>query len=143
MQVMRKQWGGRVRTAIWMIGLAGLFFIAGDVLAASGTAPSGSVGGVADNVIQSLGSLAKLITATAYIAGMGFAIGAVLKFKAHKDNPQQIPVGTPIALIFIAAALIFLPAIISTTGITIFGSSSQAVSGGITGTDVIPGIQSQ
>jgi bacteriocin-like protein len=26
-------------------------------------------------------------SAGAYIAGFGFAVGSVLKFKAHKDNP--------------------------------------------------------
>jgi intracellular multiplication protein IcmD len=77
---------------------------------AMNTANAGiTIGNVASNITGSLGNLAMLITAGSYVAGFGFAIGAILKFKAHKDNPTQIPVGTPIALIFIAAALIFLP----------------------------------
>lgn len=90
-----------------------------------------TLSGVANNITSSMGSLAQLITAASYVAGMGFAVGAVLKFKAHKDNPTQIPIGTPIALIFIAAALIFLPQIFTVTGGTLFGSG--AATGTISG----------
>ncbi|HEX8806844.1 MAG TPA: hypothetical protein VF741_07835 [Candidatus Aquilonibacter sp.] len=73
---------------------------------------------------SSLANLAKLITSASYVAGFAFAVGAILKFKQHKDNPTQIPIGTPIALIFIGAALIFIPTIYSPSGATIFGSAS-------------------
>lgn len=92
---------------------------------AGGGGGSTTIGGVADTVTKSFGSLAKLITAAAYIAGLGFAVGAVLKFKQHKDNPTQIPIGTPIALLFIAAALIFLPTIFNITGQTLFGGGGE------------------
>ena len=82
------------------------------------------LGSVATSVTSTFGKVAKLITATAYISGLGFSIGAMLKFKQHKDNPTQIPIGTPIALLFIAAALIFLPNIFGVTGATLFGSSA-------------------
>jgi hypothetical protein len=36
---------------------------------------------------------------------------AIIHFKQHKDVPTQIPIGTPISLEFIAAALLFLPTI--------------------------------
>ena len=83
------------------------------------------IGGVAQTVTSNVENLAKLITAAAYVAGMGFAVGAILKFKAHRDNPTQIPVGTPIAMIFIAAALIFLPNIFAVSGGTLFGSTTE------------------
>lgn len=95
-----------------------------------GGAPTGSIGEVANIVIQSFENLSKLITATAYVAGMGFAIGAIMKFKAHKDNPTQVPVGTPIALLFIAAALIFLPTIFAVVGDTLFGGTITQQVGG-------------
>ena len=44
-----------------------------------------------------------------YLGGLGFALVSIMKFKQHKDNPTQIPVGTALALVFIAAALLFLP----------------------------------
>lgn len=91
----------------------------------TGTKISGAlnISGVATKVKGNLGAVAKLITALSYVAGMAFAIGAVAKFKAHKDNPTQIPIGTPIALLFIGAALIFIPSVFSTTGGTLFGGS--------------------
>jgi intracellular multiplication protein IcmD len=76
--------------------------------------------------LSSWGNFAKLINAASYVAGFGFGIGAILKFKEHKDNPTQIPIGTPIALIYIAAALLFLPTVLPTTGLTDFASPSLA-----------------
>lgn len=92
------------------------------------------IGTVADNVTSTFTAMAQLITAASYIAGLGFAVGAILKFKAHKDNPQQITVGVPIALMFVAAALIFLPSMFEVAGNTLFGSSGgiSAGVGGIT-----------
>lgn len=91
-----------------------------------------TIGDVAANITQSMGALAQLATAGAYVAGFGFAIAAILKFKAHKDNPTQIPVGTPIALLLIAVALIYIPTIFGVTGATLFGSGTATV-GGISG----------
>ena len=72
--------------------------------------------GVAANVTSNFAALAKLITAASYVAGMAFAVGAIVKFKAHKDNPTQIPIGTPIALLFVGAALIFIPTVFKVSG---------------------------
>ncbi len=96
-----------------------------------------TIGNVASLVTQSFTSLAQLITASSYLAGLGFSIGAIMKFKQHKDNPTQIPVGTPIALLFIASALLFLPSILGITGNTLFGGQGSVAgpSGIIFGTD--------
>lgn len=96
-----------------------------------------NLGAVASNITGSFGQLAKLITAGAYMAGIGFCMASMLKFKAHKDNPTQIPIGTPIALLFIGAALIFLPNIFRIAGYTVFGGTSGA--GGVSGTTGLPG----
>ncbi len=83
------------------------------------------IGGVALQITKSMEGISKLITSAALVAGMGFTVGAIMKFKQHKDNPTQIPVGTPIALLFIAAALLYLPTIFSTVGQTLFGDSKE------------------
>lgn len=83
------------------------------------------VGSVAANVTSNIGDIARLITAASYVAGMAFAVGAIVKFKAHKDNPTQIPIGTPIALLFIGAALIFMPTVFRVSGQTLFGASGS------------------
>jgi intracellular multiplication protein IcmD len=92
---------------------------AGTAFAVSGT----GVGSVADTVIGNLSPIAKLITAGSYVAGFGFAVAAIVKFKAHKDNPTQIAISMPIALLFVAAALIGIPSVFKTTGSTLFGAS--------------------
>ncbi len=111
-------------------GLAGLglFLCAGTVFADS----SLTLGGMASSITGSFESLTKLITAASYLAGLAFAIGAIMKFKQHKDNPTQITIGTPVALVFIAAALLFLPSILDVAGATMFGGSGEVA--GPTGT---------
>ena len=104
------------------------------LLAVSGVAIADALtlGGMASQITSSFESVTKLITGTSYLAGLGFSIGAIMKFKQHKDNPTQIPIGTPIALIFIAAALLFLPSILDVAGETMFGSQGSVA--GPTGT---------
>lgn len=86
------------------------------------------IGGVAAKVTDNVASIARLITAASYVAGMAFAVGAIVKFKAHKDNPTQIPIGTPIALLFVGAALIFIPTVFKVSGQTLFGTSGEVSS---------------
>lgn len=104
----------------------GLIVLISQEAAASNTL---TVGGMASKITESFSSLTKLITAGSYLAGLGFSIGAIMKFKQHKDNPTQIPIGTPIALVFISAALLFLPSILGVTGATMFGSSGGKTAG--------------
>lgn len=104
-----------------ILGLLSLASLAVGTLALA--APTSGIGGVASQVTTNLAAIAKLITAGSYVVGMAFAVGAIVKFKAHKDNPTQIPIGTPIALLFVAAALIFIPTVFKVGGSTLFGAS--------------------
>ncbi len=108
--------------AIKLVGL----FIFSSVAEAAGDL---TIGGMASSITASFENLSKLITAGSYLAGLGFAVGAIMKFKQHKDNPTQIPIGTPIALVFIAASLLFLPSILDVAGATMFGSGGATVAG--------------
>lgn len=105
------------------IGLSLLLFTT-QAFAGDG-APSGSIGALATNIIASLGSIQDMLIAVCYIAGVGFAGAGIFKFKQHKDNPTQVPLGGPIAMIFIAAALIYLPSVITATGTTIFATEGK------------------
>ncbi len=91
------------------------------------------IGGIAQNLQKSFGPLARLITGASFLAGLGFAFASILKFKAHRDNPTQIPVGTPIALLLVAAALLYLPFLIKQVGRTMFGEASTYGVSGISG----------
>jgi intracellular multiplication protein IcmD len=112
-----------------MLSLCGYFgllvalYCVSDFVFASGGGQD--LGKVAENITGTMTSVAKLITAASYVAGVGFALMGMLKFKAHKDNPTQVPLSQPIVLLAIAAGLVFLPSLITTTGSTVFGSGMQ------------------
>ena len=125
------------RLLIWQAKLAMCMVPFMYVELANATTPVTDLGSVASTLTSSFSNLAKLITAGAYMAGIGFAMASMLKFKAHKDNPTQIPIGTPIALLFIGAALIFLPNIFGIAGNTIFGGTGGA--GGVYGVTGLSG----
>lgn len=98
----------------------------------------GTLGGVADTITGSFSSLGKLMMAVAYLGGFGFSIAALFKFKQHKDNPTQIPLGTPIALLVIGITLIFLPGLLKIGGKT----AGFETGGGFTGegVSIVPGV---
>lgn len=101
---------------------------------------AGDLGNLASTIYGNFYNLSKLVTAGSYIAGLGFAIASIMKFKAHKDNPTQIQIGTPVALVMIASALLFLPSILDTAGLTMFSSGGEVATS--TGTAWTPPTQS-
>jgi len=98
-----------------------------------------TVGDIATEVTGSFQGIGKLIIAAAYVAGFSLVLAAIFKFKQHKDNPQQVPMGTPIALLAIGVVLVFLPSLFAPAGQTVFGDEQTA--GGFTGagTENMPG----
>jgi|SaaInlStandDraft_2_1057019.scaffolds.fasta_scaffold124310_2 intracellular multiplication protein IcmD len=88
--------------------------------------------GIADNVKDQIGAFANLMITIAYLAGVGFTISAVFKFKQHKDNPTQVPIGTPFSLLGIGVVLMFLPGIFKPAAKSILGTAD--VSSSMTGT---------
>ena len=102
--------------------------ISGDVFAGE------TLGSMASTMTSSFGSVGKLITAASYIGGLASTITAILQFKQHKDNPSQTPIGKPIGLVFIGAALLFLPTVIDVTGNTLFSGGGKTA--GPSGTEI-------
>ena len=94
---------------------------------------SADLGTIAMSITDSFESVGRLMIALAYLAGIGFGISSVFKFKQHKDNPTQIPIGTPFALFGVSCILIFLPGIYQPAGSTIFGKEGMARAGGFHG----------
>lgn len=84
-----------------------------------------TIGSMASTVTSSFASIGKLFIAAAYIAGFALTVAAIFKFKAHKENPQQAPLGTAIALLVIGVLLVFIPAIFGPAGSSIFGAGAQ------------------
>ena len=81
-----------------------------------------TVGAIAKNITTSLEDVSGLAEAIAYVSGFFMGLGALFKFKAYRDNPQQTPLGTPITWLGIAVFLICLP--------ELFGSGAQTIWGG-------------
>lgn len=117
--------------AVSVLGLCFLGLYATSILAGAG---SQNIGAIADNVTGTFKSLGKLMISGAYLAGFGLSIASLFKFKQHKDNPQQAPLGTAITMLIVGIALIFLPSIIDPAGESIFGSG--ATKGGFQGEGV-------
>lgn len=80
-----------------------------------------NLGDIAENVTEIFPSFVKLTIALCYVLGIGFAAAAIMKFKQHKDNPQQITLGGPVAMVAISAALMFAPAVMQSAGESVFG----------------------
>lgn len=119
--------------------LFALFILSGVVFAGStGGGDGKTLGDVAGNVRDTMNSVAQLITAVSYVAGVGFALMGMLKLKAHKDQPTQVPLSQPMVLLAIAAGLVFLPSLIKSAGATVWGSGAENADtkgGGVLGTD--------
>lgn len=99
-------------------------------------ADGGDITGIASTVTKQATAIAKLLSVTAYVAGVGFALAGVLQFKTHKENPQQTPLSKPVVMIVVAACLLFLPTILNIAGASLFGNtavSSAPAGGGLGG----------
>ena len=106
----------------------------------AGAADKTGIGGLASNITSNFTAIGQLLVSTAYVAGIGFGIAAIFKFKQHKDNPTQIPIGTPFALLGVSVMLVFLPGLYKPLGQTVYGSGG-GTAGGFegTGADAISG----
>lgn len=91
---------------------------------ATGTPPT--AGDIALNASKSMSGLQIAMQGFFYLCGVGMFGGAFFKFKAHKDNPQQTPLSTPIVMLVLGAGLLYLPSVIGSTGQSLFGGSQDS-----------------
>ena len=120
------------KLSVLLVAFLGLGLLLEPVFAGEVTATG--LGLVAQNISGSFQFIGQLLIGVAYLAGIGFGIASIFKFKQHKDNPTQIPVGTPIALLVIAVALVFLPLLFKPAGETLFGKTeAEKLKDGFTG----------
>lgn len=95
---------------------------------------------IADSVTEQANAVAKLLSVLAYVAGVGFALAGILQLKAHKENPQQVPLSKPVVMLVVATCLLSLPSILEVAGSSLFGegaAKSAATAGG--GADLLGG----
>ena len=67
-----------------------------------------------------------IFESVAYISGLGFGVAAIVKFKAHKDNPRQTVLGKPTALVFTGASIPFIDRAAAIAGASVFAQASEA-----------------
>ena len=91
---------------------------------------SETIGSVASKVTSTFSNIIKMITGGAYIGGTALVIAALFKFKQHKENPQQVQLGTCMTMLVVGVALIFLPSIIKVGGGTLYGGGESSSIGG-------------
>lgn len=90
-------------------------------------ADASNVSSVVSNIQSDLLTpLLNVIVSISYLAGAGFIVGAIFKFKAHKDNPTQVTVGTPVMMLFVGIGLLFFPVLVQDVMKSIGFSSTGA-----------------
>ena len=90
-----------------------------------------NIGDMANSINSTFSAISSLVGGAAYLFGLIFTVAGLFKFKQHRDNPTQVPVGTPFTLLGIGVLLIFLPNLITQSGSTVF--SSGQTTGGASG----------
>ena len=92
---------------------------------------SNSLFGTAARLTDIFPDLMNVIVGSAYLAGLGFSIAAMIKLKAVRDNPQQNPVTMPLAYIMIAVLLVFMPSLLKPVSETLFGDTEDVQAGAL------------
>lgn len=95
-------------------------------LAFASASSAQSIGDVALNASKSINGVQVMIQGACYMAGVALAGGSMFKFKAHKDNPQQTPLSTPIVMLAVAAGLLYLPSLMSSAGQSLWGGDQSS-----------------
>lgn len=102
-----------------------LFLVPTICFASSGGSSGKSLSTLSDSLKEQIVAVANVLVIVSYVAGIGFALAGIVQFKAHKDNPAQVPLSKAIVYLIVAACLLFLPNILDTAGQTIFGGDAQ------------------
>lgn len=76
-----------------------------------------------------MGAMGDLLSAMAYLAGMGMGINAALKLKEHGENPDRVSISQPLTLMMVSAMLLALPSFfaVSTSGTFGTGTANTAM----------------
>lgn len=107
------------RSALMLLALAALF------VASPAMAQDATVGGVAERITGQLGAFADLLTGAMFLVGIGLGAMAMLKFKAHNEDPRSTKITTPIVLVVVSACLIALPAYLTYVANSVVGEGAE------------------
>ena len=96
-------------------------FITSCLLAADDSGDA-TIGTMATKVSSTFKDIGQMIIGIAFVAGLGFGVAAIFKFKQHKDNPQQNTVGTALTILSLSIGLVFISGFYKPLGRMMFGN---------------------
>lgn len=67
-----------------------------------------TINDIADHIWMQLCAVRVTLLQLSFVVGMCFLFAAMFKFKQHKDNPTQNPVGGPLMYVLIATLLMYI-----------------------------------
>jgi intracellular multiplication protein IcmD len=114
----------------WLKATLHFAIAAGCFYAAYAFGSDSDIGAAASKLTGTFSNLGSLVVGGAYLAGFGFVAAGIFKFKQAKDSHGQIPMSTPIAIVGVGAALIFLPSLIQIVSQSIL---NEPIYGGFSG----------
>lgn len=79
----------------------------------------GSIGQLADSMMEPVSVLFKFVATTSLIIGASFLFAAFVRYMQYRVNPLATPISTVIILFFLGALLIALPLAYKLTGTNI------------------------
>lgn len=79
-----------------------------------------SAGNVASNTSEFLETITSIIVVILYVAAMGVFVSACMKYRLHRQNPQQVPLSTPVTEFVLATVLAALPTVSKMTNEHLF-----------------------
>jgi hypothetical protein len=91
----------------WAVGL-GLALLS--TLAWADNAMSlGSVGDIATTLSTVVMGISKLLFYAIIVCGIAFILGAIIQYKNHRANPQQVRLSTPVIFLIVGIVLVGFP----------------------------------
>lgn len=99
--------------------------ILGLLLSVALSGVAGDAGMVASNANTIIDSVTDIVMVILYIAAMVVMVSATMKYRIHRQNPQQIPLSTPITELILAIVLAAIPTVTRITDGELFSSDSE------------------
>lgn len=86
-----------------------------------------TISSIATNMQSTVTYAVEIMSSISLACGIVLMVIGILKFKAHKDQPTQIPLSTGLMYLCVGAALTMVPILIPTFNSALTGADSDSV----------------